>query len=183
MFMLSVRLSRKRMFIAAFALVLAVSGGVAWSSYAKHKDETVPTTTSAAGEATTTSDKKAEKTVKKKVDSKKAAAKTNEQRLAFIEAYGWEAESEPAEIMEIIIPKEFDEVYSEYNSLQKMQGFDLSSYSGKRAKRYSYAVVNYPGQTENVRINLIVHNNKIIGGDVCSLDSDGFMHGFEANNN
>lgn len=167
MFMVSVKLTRKRMFLSALALVLVVSLGVIWARYSNNKNDVLPATTT-----------KVEQTAEK-VTSKKTAAKTNEQRLTFIQAFGWEVDEEPAEIMEVIIPKEFDEVYKGYNSIQKLQGCDLQPLSGKRCKRYSYTVVNYPGQTENVRINLIVYKNKIVGGDVCSLEKDGFMHGFE----
>lgn len=175
MFMVSFRLSRKRMFLGALALVLVISIGALWSGYSRNKDDAVPATASAEKKGEDASQGKKNK----KTDIKKAAGKTNEQRIAFIESFGWAVESEPAEIIEVIIPKEFDSVYNEYNAMQKLQGCDLSSHAGKRCKRYSYKVTNYPGQPENIRVNLLVLNNKIIGGDVCSLESGGFMHGFE----
>ena len=46
------------------------------------------------------------------------------------------------------------------------------------ARYFDLIVKNYPDQPEDVRINLIVHKNKVIGGDVCSLSLDGFIHGF-----
>lgn len=175
MFMVSFRLSRKRMFLGALALVLVISIGVLWSGHARGKEDAIPAANQSADkkEGSKTENKKT-----KKIDTKKAAAKTNEQRVDFIESFGWTVEAEPAEIIEVIIPKEFDSVYKEYNAMQKLQGCDLSSNAGKRCKRYSYKVTNYPNQTENVRINLLVLNNKVIGGDVCSLDAGGFMHGF-----
>lgn len=54
---------------------------------------------------------------------------------------------------------------------------DLSRYKGKRCKRYSYTVLNYPGGVQNVRLNLLICGNKIVGGDVSSLGLDGFMRG------
>ena len=39
-------------------------------------------------------------------------------------------------------------------------------------------IENYPGQAEGVRANILVYKNKVIGGDVCSVELDGFMHGF-----
>ncbi len=54
----------------------------------------------------------------------------------------------------------------------------MTKYAGKRCKRYSYSVLNYPEEPEDVRANILVYNGKIIGGDVCSLKLDGFMHGF-----
>ena len=60
----------------------------------------------------------------------------------------------------------------------RQQGCDLSKYAGKRCKRYTYVIENYPGQAEGVRANILVYKNKVIGGDVCSVELDGFMHGF-----
>lgn len=183
MFILSFKLSPKRMLFGALAVVLVISIGIASGKYFTNKDSVMPAATPAGKE---TPEKKTEgnpekessKKTPKKIDKKAVAAKTNDQRIEFIATFGWEVESEPVEVMEVIIPKEFDDLYKEYNSIQKMQGCDLSSYAGKRCKRYSYTVLNYPGQKENVRINLLVLSNKVIGGDVCSLEQDGFMHGF-----
>lgn len=102
----------------------------------------------------------------------------NEQRVEFIKSFGWEIDKEPIEVKEVIIPSEFNDVFSNYNSIQKKQGFNLEKYKGKTVKRYCYNVLNYPNTEDDVRINLLVLDNKIIGGDVCSVKLDGFMHGF-----
>lgn len=104
---------------------------------------------------------------------------TNEQKIAYLKSFGWEVKENPTEIIEIVIPKEFNEIYQNYNNLQKKQGFNLEPYKGKKAKRWTYEVTNYPKSTENVRANIIEYNSKIIGGDVCSYEPNGFMHGFE----
>lgn len=108
---------------------------------------------------------------------KRQSGKTEEQRQEFLTALGWVVNPEPDEVVEVIIPKKFDEVYENYNNIQKEQGMDLSRYKGKRCKRYSYTVLNYPGGAQNVRLNLLVCGNKIVGGDVSSLGLDGFMQG------
>ena len=41
---------------------------------------------------------------------------------------------------------------------------------------------NYPGYENKdgvVRANLLVYEGRVIGGDVCSVELDGFMQGFE----
>ncbi len=96
-------------------------------------------------------------------------------REEYINSLGWEIESRSLTEKEIIIPSEFNEVYENYNKLQKEQGFDLSDYRGKKAMLYTYNVTNYPSEPENIVINLIVLDGKVIGGDVCSLELDGFM--------
>jgi hypothetical protein len=52
--------------------------------------------------------------------------------------------------------------------------------AGKRCKRYAYTVTNYPGTDQPIRANLLIYKNKVVGGDICSLDANGFIHGFEA---
>lgn len=95
-----------------------------------------------------------------------------------MESFGWQVEPEADEVVEVQIPKEFDDVFTNYNAIQKTQGCNLEKYAGKRCKRYTYVVTNYPGQTDNVRANILVYKDKVIGGDVCSLELGGFMHGF-----
>lgn len=99
-------------------------------------------------------------------------------RCSFLAQYGWEVTTVPEEVCEICIPGTFDQVYETYNDLQLSQGFDLTPYRGKTVKRYTYIVNNYPQPVKNVRANLLLYDGKIIGGDICTLALDGFMHGF-----
>ena len=103
----------------------------------------------------------------------------NSDRLAFIEQFGWEVDATPLEAVEVAIPEEFDKVYLGYNEIQKEQGLGLTKYKGKTVTRYTYNVTNYPDYTGDVYISLLVYKNKVIGGDVCSADVGGFVHGFE----
>lgn len=107
-------------------------------------------------------------------------ASSHSERMAFISQYGWEVDEEPVEVCEVIIPAEFDDTYTKYNEIQKGQGFDLSAYAGMRVKRWTYSVKNYTGyENQNcIRVNLLVYEGLVIGGDVCSIELDGFMHGF-----
>lgn len=100
--------------------------------------------------------------------------------LSFISSLGWEVREEPDEVREVVIPAEFDEVYNSYNSIQKKQGYDLTDYTGERVKRWTYTVLNYPEyeDEEFIKINILICDDKVIGGDVCSVRLDGFMHGF-----
>ncbi len=102
------------------------------------------------------------------------------QILRFISDFGWEVKTEPDEIREVIIPSEFDDVYNKYNQLQIAQGYDLTEFSGERVKSWTFTILNYPGyeNEEYIKTNILVYNGKVIGGDVCSVKLDGFMHGF-----
>ena len=103
-----------------------------------------------------------------------------EQLMDYVSSLGWEVSPEPDEVREIVIPSEFDEVYENYNELQLSQGYDLKQYAGERAKNWTFTVLNYPGYENEdfIKINILVCNGRIIGGDVCSVELNGFMHGF-----
>ena len=104
--------------------------------------------------------------------------KTNEDRIAFLKQFGLEVESEPTEATTVTIPAEFDKVFATYNELQRKQGLDLSSYGGRTVERYTYTVTNYPQYTGTVQANLLIYRGRVIGGDISSADSSGFIHGF-----
>lgn len=102
---------------------------------------------------------------------------TNDQRIAFLQQYGWEVEEEPIDVQEIILPKEFNDVYLNYNAVQKTQNMDLLPYAGKTCKQWVYQVTNYPNE-ENVRATLLVYEGCIIGGDLSSAALNGFLCNF-----
>ncbi|MCL2773211.1 MAG: DUF4830 domain-containing protein [Oscillospiraceae bacterium] len=108
--------------------------------------------------------------------------KTNDDRINFLKQFGWSVNPEPLEMVEIIIPKEFDAVYQKYNEVQKAQSLNLEKYKNKSVKRYTYQVVDYPGYSGTVYANLLVYNDKVIAGDICSAEVNGFMHGFDKTN-
>ena len=105
--------------------------------------------------------------------------KTNEDRINFLAQFGWQVNAQPVESAEITIPEEFDKIFMGYNEIQKRQGLDLSKYKNKNVMRYTYEITNYSGEDGKVYANVIVYRNKVIGGDVCSADVSGFIHGFE----
>jgi hypothetical protein len=112
-----------------------------------------------------------------KVKSADAAAQ-------FLAQFGWAVDAGSAECREVIIPAEFDKVFAGYNELQKAQGLDLSKYKKKTLTRYTFTVTNYKNVSEEnydgrVYANVLVYRNRVVGGDICSADVNGFIHGFE----
>lgn len=105
-------------------------------------------------------------------------AKTTQDHIEFLSAYGYNVSETPVQIQEIIIPEQFSEEYDKYNEYQKMSGFDLSKFKSRRVKKYTYKVLNYEGSDEETVANLLVYNDKIIGGDISSTKLGGFVHGF-----
>jgi len=115
-------------------------------------------------------------------NSVRLAAGTAQERLAFLSQYGWEISEDPVEVSEVIIPSQFDETYGKYNDIQKAQNLDLSKLAGRRVKRWTYEIKNYPGYEGKqgiVQANLLIDRGVVVGGDVCSLELGGFLHGFE----
>lgn len=104
-------------------------------------------------------------------------ADQNQARVEFLTGLGWQIDPEPVEVEDVVIPLEFDQVYENYNQLQQEQGFDLSAYAGRQVLRCTYRVLEHPSGQSEVRANLLVCGTRLIGGDVCSLQLDGFMHG------
>lgn len=102
---------------------------------------------------------------------------SNEDRVALLESYGWQIKSEPVETLDLTLPHSFDDTYARYNEIQKAQGFDLSDYTGKRVRRFSYEILNYPGGETGVLAHLVVYKNSVIAGDVATPELSGFMHG------
>ena len=105
--------------------------------------------------------------------------KSNEDRINFLKQFGWEVESEPCAEKEVLIPEEFDKIFAGYNEIQRKQGLDLSDFKKKNVMRYTYVITNYPDYNGTVYANILVYRNNVIGGDVCSADVGGFVHGFE----
>ena len=103
--------------------------------------------------------------------------RSNEDRIDYLSAYGWQVAEEPIATQELLIPEEMDDSYTEYLALQSSPGFDLHKYAGKRVKRYTYEVLNYPTGESGVQANLLICKNTVVGGEVLSPQLDGFLHG------
>ena len=99
---------------------------------------------------------------------------------SFLSSHGWTTAPDPPEVTNLLIPEFFDDVFSAYNVLQLSQGYDLTPLQGKTLKKYVFKIVDYPGRSVegSVIANILMNNGEIVGGDICSLRLDGFMHGF-----
>ncbi len=105
----------------------------------------------------------------------------NDNRVAFLESQGWQVTTSPKESGQVNIPTDPSPAYSRYNDLQKSQGYDLSQYAGKTVMRYVYEVNNYPDAEQPVYATLLVHKNKIIGGDITDTGAKGTVRGVKQN--
>lgn len=104
--------------------------------------------------------------------------KTNDDRIDFLEQFGWTVQENAVDEKTVTIPQKFDKIMLSYNEFQRQMGLDLAKYKGKEVTRYTYEVTNYPEYEGRVYANLLIYRNKVIGGDICSADSQGFLQGF-----
>lgn len=156
MFIFTARLNRKRLAGAAAALILLCGAALALGA---------PGADAAADAAVP--------------PPAPAKVKTNEDRIAYLESCGWQVDPDPVSVEEMLIPETFDESYAEYLALQQSQGFDLTEYCGKRVKRCTYAITNYPTGQTGVQVSILIYKNRVIGGEVLSPELNGFLHGLK----
>ena len=100
--------------------------------------------------------------------------RSEEDRVAYLQEWGWQISPQATLVEELELPKEFGPEYSQYLELQTGQGFDLSKYAGKRVRRYTYEILNYPTGETGAIAHLLICKNTVIGGE----DMGGsFLHG------
>lgn len=101
---------------------------------------------------------------------------TQEAQVEFLASCGYAADQEPARTQEVRIPKEWNQVYTQYNAIQQSQGFDLSRYKGKALMQYVYRIQDYPGEgSEPVYATLLLYKNKLVGADLSRGGEGGFL--------
>ena len=102
-------------------------------------------------------------------------AATNEERVAYLEALGWQVEPQPIETLDLQLPEKLEGEWDAYAKLQKGQGLPFSEFAGQAVKRYTYTVTNYPEIPQGVQANLYLWGDQIIGGDVIFTGQGGFQ--------
>ena len=102
-------------------------------------------------------------------------AATDQERAAYLESLGWETDGIPVETLTFSLPQPSNAAYEEYNQLQLEQGFDLTPYAGMQVKRYSYAILNYPGHPDQVQADLYLCGDTVIAGDILCYGDQGFV--------
>ena len=99
---------------------------------------------------------------------------TEQQRISYIESFGWDAGITRVDVKEIRIPVDFDEVYEEYNDIQRQQGFDLRRYRAHSVRQYTYEISRTDDDPVPMLAHLLVENGIIIGADITSAQAGGF---------
>ena len=102
---------------------------------------------------------------------------TNAQRVEYINSLGVKLLSDDYRSKTVVIPKEFDSVYNNYNKLQLTANLDLTAYKGKKVTVYTYDCAN-----ETV-VNLMIYKDRLIGGDIAETRFRGSMKPLKGDTN
>jgi hypothetical protein len=115
-----------------------------------------------------------------KADKEKAldeifAMSSNSERIGFLNSQGWIVKPDPVMEEEVTLPTEFNDTYTDYLRLQEAQGFDLKKYAGEDVVIYVYDILNFPDYPEGIQANMIVSQNRLIGGEIRQDAANGFI--------
>ena len=109
----------------------------------------------------------------------KINADSSEGRLEYFERLGFAVDKSSVEEETERLPEAMDAVTEKYNSLQRMQGFDISRYCGKKLEAYTYEVTAFPDNTKTggnrYLATLIVYKNKVVAADICCEETGEIM--------
>ena len=98
-------------------------------------------------------------------------------RLEYFEALGYKVNEKAVSSNSEKLPKTLDAVTEKYNELQRSQGFDLSSYCGKKLDSYTYEVIAFPdgelADKTKCLATLIVYKGKVVGADLSFPEAEG----------
>ena len=95
------------------------------------------------------------------------SAEKEEDMEKFLTETGYQ----PSEIVmkrDVVIPSEWNTLYTSYAQLQKSQGFDLGKLKGKAAEEYTYAL-----QNSDLFAVISVCDNRIAAAHLSKLNGDG----------
>ncbi len=101
-------------------------------------------------------------------------APDTEAQLKFLSKFGIKADKRQKKQDEIIIPSEFNKVYTDYNELQKSVGLNLEPFKGETAERITYKVKN-----KEKYVTLLIFKARVIAGH---LSTGVYGDGYEALN-
>lgn len=104
-------------------------------------------------------------------DLSKIDVKKEQGRQEYFSTLGYSVGSAAVSETSEKLPEVFDAVTEKYNSLQKLQGFDLERLCGKKVTGYTYEITSLP-DGESISdgrylATIIVHKNRVVAADVC----------------
>lgn len=104
---------------------------------------------------------------------------THTLRTEYLESLGYKIDKTFTEEMRMLtLPTRFSDVYINYNELQKQNGFNLEKYKGFEITQYTLKVFD-ENNRDDLYAHILLHNGKLIGGDVAATALDGYMKGLK----
>lgn len=106
--------------------------------------------------------------IRGKGDGTEIPGDTAEQREEYLRSVGIQVDP-TSSIAEVKVPEEFDERFTEYNTMLQTTGFDLSNLRGETVKKCTYTVTNKPELCDNLSAVLLVYKGKIVAGHLLDV--------------
>ena len=107
-----------------------------------------------------------------KEGSKAVEARNSQSVYDYISSFHIEVDIEALKEDEIRVPAAFNDVYYNYNKIQKEQGFDLEIYKGKTLKRYTYPIINVEDEG-SLFAEVMTFDGIIVAADIYSTNIGG----------
>lgn len=158
MLIFTAKLQRKRIKLGLIAFVAVCLLLALYAGFHNHWNASPSSTVSANATSVTT-------------------VKNNGDRIAYLSQYGWAVSPEPLAIEKMEIPTVFDSSFDRYLAIQEEEGFSPKDYAGKLAKRYTYAITNYPNGEDDMMVSILVYQQKVSAGEVFSSATGEILHG------
>lgn len=90
--------------------------------------------------------------------------KSTEDMANFLLGYGVEVDVGTAQVLQVTIPKKFDDSFKAFNEVIQACGMDLSQYKGKMVEKWVLQSPNRTVENQTAYAVLLVKNAKVIGG-------------------
>ena len=94
---------------------------------------------------------------------------------SFVESCGYEVEQFWS-VSSPYVPEKFDDYYTNYNALQKSQGYDLSEYKGIRIQEYVYLLKDFTLSGRKAYMTILMYKGEVIGGHISTQSGDGKLY-------
>ena len=95
----------------------------------------------------------------------------------FARFFGLSLDYSTEKCRDIIIPEKFDTLLSNYDLIQGSVGLSLSRYAEKSCSLHTWELMNN-GRPADSLLRLIILDDIIIGGDICSVEYGGDIRNF-----
>lgn len=89
---------------------------------------------------------------------------TTQEMVDYIASKGFTADIQTAQVVEVEIPKKFDDNFVGFNEkIKQTDGLSLERYKGDKVNKWTFDIIDYPnGDTEAAAV-LLIRKEKLVG--------------------